>query len=269
MTNPSFNFTWDINKKNIKSKVFARKRPQKSNNSNRSNEHVNAQKQDNVKSVTENIETTNHVDNTQHQECSVVQNAVDDEGTPSLQRNKPKKSFLASNKKQWRKVDTENFIPASDKQQNVHKPSKTFSRKLPQKNKHEKQTERVLVKKKNDVTVATENKEETDDEIDDTQFQESGDEEDSVDYGQSTNSFKRNKSSFASNEKEWDGVVTGKSVTEKLFASNKSFGDIQDVHKHIVSNLEKHNFMRLTTVQEKAIPVINDGKNTLVSYNQI
>lgn len=57
---------------------------------------------------------------------------------------------------------------------------------------------------------------------------------------------------------------TGKVVTEKLFTSDKSFKDLEQIHHHIISNLEKNNFLRLTTVQEKAIPVICEGKNTLV-----
>lgn len=58
--------------------------------------------------------------------------------------------------------------------------------------------------------------------------------------------------------------TTGKAVTEKLFTSDKSFKDLEQIHHHIISNLEKNNFLRLTTVQEKAIPVICKGKNTLV-----
>lgn len=56
----------------------------------------------------------------------------------------------------------------------------------------------------------------------------------------------------------------GKAVTEKLFTSNKSFRDLNEIHDHIISNLEKHNFLRLTTVQEKAIPIVVEGKNVLV-----
>lgn len=57
----------------------------------------------------------------------------------------------------------------------------------------------------------------------------------------------------------------GTSVSEKIFTSSGStFGNLS-IHKHLVSNLEKMGFKSLTTVQEKAIPIIFSGKDTLVS----
>ncbi|XP_057667803.1 probable ATP-dependent RNA helicase CG8611 [Diorhabda carinulata] len=59
------------------------------------------------------------------------------------------------------------------------------------------------------------------------------------------------------------GNSKGKSVVEKVFSTSKSFSDLE-IHKYIVSNLEKHNFTTLTNVQEKAIPVILKGRNVLI-----
>lgn len=56
----------------------------------------------------------------------------------------------------------------------------------------------------------------------------------------------------------------GKSVVEEVFSTNKKFNDL-NIHKYIVSNLEKIGFTTLMNVQEKSIPVILSGKNVLVS----
>lgn len=58
--------------------------------------------------------------------------------------------------------------------------------------------------------------------------------------------------------------IKGKSIVEKVFSSGKKFGDL-DIHRYLVSNLEKINFTSLTNVQEKSIPEIMSGKNVLVS----
>lgn len=57
----------------------------------------------------------------------------------------------------------------------------------------------------------------------------------------------------------------GVSVSEKVFStSGTKFSDL-NIHKWIVSNIEKMDFKTMTTVQEKALPTILSGKNTLVS----
>lgn len=56
----------------------------------------------------------------------------------------------------------------------------------------------------------------------------------------------------------------GKSVIEEVFSDGKKFVNL-DIHKYIVSNLEKIGFTTLTNVQVKSIPVILAGKNVLVS----
>lgn len=56
----------------------------------------------------------------------------------------------------------------------------------------------------------------------------------------------------------------GKSVIEEVFSANKKFSDLE-IHKYIVSNLEKIGYTTLMNVQEKSIPVILSGKNVLVS----
>lgn len=58
--------------------------------------------------------------------------------------------------------------------------------------------------------------------------------------------------------------ASGKSVVEEVFSTDKKFADL-NIHKYIVSNLEKIGFTTLTNVQEKSIPVILNGKNVLVS----
>lgn len=59
-------------------------------------------------------------------------------------------------------------------------------------------------------------------------------------------------------------VSSGKSVSEKVFAtSDRKFNNL-DIHRHLVSNLEKIDFKALTNVQEKAIPIIMSGKSCLV-----
>ncbi|KAJ8919054.1 hypothetical protein NQ315_016960 [Exocentrus adspersus] len=57
--------------------------------------------------------------------------------------------------------------------------------------------------------------------------------------------------------------IKGKSIVEKVFSSGKKFSDL-DIHKYLVSNLQKINFITLTNVQEKSIPVIMTGKNVLI-----
>lgn len=56
----------------------------------------------------------------------------------------------------------------------------------------------------------------------------------------------------------------GKSVIEEVFSTNKKFSDL-NIHKYIISNLEKIGYTTLMNVQEKSIPVILSGKNVLVS----
>lgn len=61
----------------------------------------------------------------------------------------------------------------------------------------------------------------------------------------------------------------GKSLVEKVFSVNQQkFSDLK-IHKYIVSNLEKINFTTLTTVQEKSIPPVLEGKNVLVIKRQL
>lgn len=80
----------------------------------------------------------------------------------------------------------------------------------------------------------------------------------------------KNYSLFGEKPKEvYINTEVGKSIQEDLFAtSGKSFRDL-DIHRHLVSNLEKINYLKLTNVQEKSIPVITSGKNTLVSNSCI
>ncbi|KRT81118.1 helicase, partial [Oryctes borbonicus] len=55
-----------------------------------------------------------------------------------------------------------------------------------------------------------------------------------------------------------------KPVSENVFAiSNNKFSDL-NIHRHLVSNLEKINYKTITNVQEKAIPIILTGKNCLI-----
>ncbi|KAF5273483.1 hypothetical protein FQA39_LY07500 [Lamprigera yunnana] len=55
-----------------------------------------------------------------------------------------------------------------------------------------------------------------------------------------------------------------KHVSEKLFTeSGKNFSDL-NIHRHLISNLEKNDFKTLTTVQEKVIPIVISGKDVLV-----
>lgn len=58
--------------------------------------------------------------------------------------------------------------------------------------------------------------------------------------------------------------LRGKPVIEKVFSAGKKFSDL-DIHKYIVSNLEKIGFTTLTTVQEKSVPVVLSRDNVLVS----
>ncbi|CAG9764378.1 unnamed protein product [Ceutorhynchus assimilis] len=57
--------------------------------------------------------------------------------------------------------------------------------------------------------------------------------------------------------------VRGASVVEKVFSAGNQFGEL-NIHKHIISNLEKHKYTLLTNVQEKAIPEVLSGKNCLI-----
>ncbi|XP_045466126.1 probable ATP-dependent RNA helicase CG8611 [Harmonia axyridis] len=57
--------------------------------------------------------------------------------------------------------------------------------------------------------------------------------------------------------------IRGVSVVEKVFSKGGKFSDLQ-IHKYVVSNLEKHGFSTLTKVQEKAIPVVLNGGDVLV-----
>lgn len=59
--------------------------------------------------------------------------------------------------------------------------------------------------------------------------------------------------------------LKGKSVVEKVFESDqKKFSDL-GIHRHLVSNLEKNQFLTATNVQNKAIPEVMTGANVLVS----
>ncbi|XP_017783460.1 PREDICTED: probable ATP-dependent RNA helicase DDX31 isoform X2 [Nicrophorus vespilloides] len=80
-----------------------------------------------------------------------------------------------------------------------------------------------------------------------------------------TNEKLKKKSYKLFTEKAKDVYVDlegGKSVSEKVFTSSK-FSDLS-LNRHVVSNLEKINFKDMTNVQQKSIPVIMSGKNTLV-----
>lgn len=57
--------------------------------------------------------------------------------------------------------------------------------------------------------------------------------------------------------------IRGVSVVEKVFSKAGKFSDL-NIHKYVVSNLEKHGFSTLTNVQEKAIPVVLEGGDVLV-----
>ncbi|KAF7274293.1 hypothetical protein GWI33_013035 [Rhynchophorus ferrugineus] len=57
--------------------------------------------------------------------------------------------------------------------------------------------------------------------------------------------------------------IKGKSVIEKVFSAGNQFKSL-NIHKHILSNLEKHNFNILTNVQEKAIPTVLESQNVLI-----
>lgn len=84
--------------------------------------------------------------------------------------------------------------------------------------------------------------------------------------GDKANTFK-NKSQhslFSENYKTItiNSNIKGASVVEKVF-SVKNFNDL-NIHRYIVSNLEKNGFTTLTNVQEKAIPVVLEGNNVLI-----
>lgn len=57
----------------------------------------------------------------------------------------------------------------------------------------------------------------------------------------------------------------GDAPRETVFTSSGNRFNNLSIHKHLVSNLEKHNYIALTTVQERAIPIILSGRDTLVS----
>lgn len=79
---------------------------------------------------------------------------------------------------------------------------------------------------------------------------------------------KKNYSLFAGEHKSlYISQSSGKAVSEQVFAnSGNNFTDL-NIHKHLVSNLEKIDFKTLTNVQEKAIPFVMNGENCLVSVN--
>lgn len=58
--------------------------------------------------------------------------------------------------------------------------------------------------------------------------------------------------------------IKGVSVVEKVFSAGKKFSGLE-IHKHLMSNLEKHQYTILTNVQEKSIPAVLSGHNCLVS----
>lgn len=58
--------------------------------------------------------------------------------------------------------------------------------------------------------------------------------------------------------------TTGKSVVEEVFSTSKKFSDL-NIHKYIISNLEKIGYTTLMNVQEKSVPLLLSGKNVLVS----
>ncbi|XP_044757250.1 probable ATP-dependent RNA helicase CG8611 [Coccinella septempunctata] len=57
--------------------------------------------------------------------------------------------------------------------------------------------------------------------------------------------------------------IRGVSVVEKVFSKSGKFSDL-DIHKYVLSNLEKHGFNTLTNVQEKAIPYVLKGGDVLI-----
>ncbi|XP_060524574.1 probable ATP-dependent RNA helicase CG8611 [Cylas formicarius] len=57
--------------------------------------------------------------------------------------------------------------------------------------------------------------------------------------------------------------VTGRALIENVFSVGMTFSKL-DIHRHLASNLEKHSFKILTSIQEKAIPVVLRGKNALI-----
>ncbi|KAK4883441.1 hypothetical protein RN001_006760 [Aquatica leii] len=69
---------------------------------------------------------------------------------------------------------------------------------------------------------------------------------------------------FHNSQKQFSISHSSKFESEKLFTdSGKKFSDL-DIHKHLISNLEKINFNSLTTVQEKVIPIGLSRKDILV-----
>ena len=77
----------------------------------------------------------------------------------------------------------------------------------------------------------------------------------------------QNTYNLFSNERKalYIDTEAGDAVKETVFTSSGNRFKNLSIHKHLVSNLEKHNYTALTTVQEKAIPIILSGKDTLVS----
>lgn len=91
---------------------------------------------------------------------------------------------------------------------------------------------------------------------------------------QASNEAPRN--AIANNPKEYSlfgekqkdvyvNIQSGQSIKEDLFTKSGQSFKALDIHKHLVSNLEKIEYTKLTNVQEKSIPVILSGKNALVS----
>lgn len=96
--------------------------------------------------------------------------------------------------------------------------------------------------------------------------QESGESAPQINTESGNKSTKTSYSLFAIKHKDIyvNTNIKGKSVVEKVFSGDGKFSDL-NIHKYLVSNLQKHNFTTLTNVQEKSIPVILTGKNVLVS----
>lgn len=119
-----------------------------------------------------------------------------------------------------------------------------------------------LIKRKKKKDLQASQTEEDDDEIDEFDF-------DARKQQNARGKWNKAHSLFDNRLKHTyvDGT-SGKSVKEKLFAeAGQKFSDIGEIHRYIVSNLEKHGFVAMTTVQAKSIPVILSGKDTLVSNN--
>lgn len=189
MTNPTFDFKWDVKeKKSTSSKVFARRRPQKTTISKE------------AKSVEKEVRTETEI--SEDNKTSTKTSAVNTQNSEPLKFKKTAETKQAEG--------------------NINVIQKT--------------RKRLNESLKNEKTAETKHA-----------------------CGSVNVTQKKHK-----NVHEKVGPLK-ESATEKLFTSNRSFRDLKQIHNHIISNLEKHDFLRLTTVQEKAIPIIVEGKNTLVN----